>query len=507
MLNPDVATQQQSRSGATWFDPKLYEHPLIQRAYDWGPALLQDGLLSAYGLFKRWERRSPGFRRYSDELERTQWWRAEQLRALQDVRLQILMRHVYEQVPYYRQIFDERRLRPSDIRHADDLYKLPVLTKQDVRRNREALRARNVPDHGVTIGRTGGTTGIPLEFSLDKERIVFDRSLVHRHWGWAGYRPGDRVVVLRGFTLIAPDTHSRRYWRYDRADNRIYLSGFHLSPRIMDLYARKLQTWRPKFVAAYPSSLFTLARYMERIGVKVPVQAVFTSSEVLSPTERELIQRQFVTHVWDRYGTGERLVVGQQCERGAYHQNMEFGILQFDSPRGHPATPGATGELIQTSLTNLSMPLIRYASDDLGRSASGECTCGRGLVLMGTVEGRMDGVIVTADGRLMPRAGLDQVHEFAAGVERCQLLQRRLGELTVRVVPGRGYGASDAQSLVRELRRRVGEAMDIKLELVDDLPLSITGKERFIVSEVDIDRLTGLSLAVQPQTEQEAAPG
>lgn len=474
----------------------IYDRPLIQRLYNRSPVLIQHLIVSAYGVLKRRERLTPTYRRYRQELERTQWLDRGQLEALQTERLRALIQHCFENVPYYRRLFDDLKLRPADFRTAEDLYKLPVLTKHDVRNHQDQLRARNIPRSRVTTGRTGGTTGIPLAFALDKDRVVFDHALIDRHWSWAGFEPLDRVVLLRGFTIVPPETPSGIYWRHDWADRRIYLSGFHLGLGSMPVYLQKLREWSPKLIAGYPSSIFTLARFMEREGVEIPVQGIFTSSEVLTPTERRVIERRFRCRVWDRYGTGERLVVSQQCEHGSYHLNSEFGILQVDKVRGEPAPIGEKGELIQTALTNYSMPFIRYASEDVGYLIEGSCACGRGLPLSGPVDGRKDDVIVAADGRLMPRAGLDQIHEFVENIERCQLVQEQVGELTVRVLPRPGFGDADSEELIDQLQRRVGSDTDIQVEIVDALPLTAQGKERFIVSSVDVDGITGLGLGL-----------
>ncbi len=474
----------------------IYDHPIISWIYEKSPVAVQHCLVTGYGLFKRWERFTPDFRRYVRELESSQWWSPCELEALQEERLRAHMLHAYENVPYYRGVFDRLKLRPTDIRRGEDLYKLPVLTKQDVRRHWNELRARNASGRQSTMGRTGGTTGVPLHFALDKKRVVFDHALIHRHWSWAGYHPGDRVVLLRGFTLVPPEGRAKAYWRYDRLDNRIYLSGFHLSTSIMSRYVEKLQEWQPGYLAGYPSNIFTLARFMEREDARVPVRAVFTSSEVLTPAEREVIEDRLGCKVWDRYGTGERLVVGQQCEYGSYHQNVEFGILQIDSPRGQPAPPGTRGELVQTGLTNLSMPLIRYASEDMGYLVGDPCRCGRGLRLMGPVEGRKDDVIVTSDGRLMPRAGLDQIHEFVETVERCQLVQERVGHVMVRVLPRPGFSDADVAELKHQLQKRLGSGTQIEVRTVEELAVSATGKERFILSKVDVDGFSGLHLEV-----------
>jgi len=476
----------------------IYDSPFIERLYKRLPVALQHATVSTYGLLRRLERLTPTYRRYVGELEATERLPLEQLETLQADRLQRLIHHAYENVPYYRRVLDERRLKPSDIRTPDDLYKLPVLTKQHVRRYGDELRARNVSASRTTIGRTGGTTGIPLHFLLDKTRVVLDHALVHRHWSWAGWRPGTWVVLLRGFTLVDPRRDRKVPWRRDWIDRRIYLSGFHLSVDTMPRYLALLLQWQPPFIAAYPSNLFALARYMEREGIRFSTRAVFTGSEVLTPTERAVIERQFECRVWDRYGTGERLVVAQQCEHGSYHQNIEFGILQVDRPRGEPAGRGVRGELVQTGLSNYSMPLIRYASEDVGGLADGPCPCGRTLPLMGPVDGRKDDVIVTTDGRMMPRAGLDQIHEFVENMERCQIVQPRIGELIVRVLPRDGFNDADVAELTRQLQKRMGDDTKIHVEIVSDLALTATGKDRFIVSSVDLETLTGLRLQPRP---------
>jgi phenylacetate-CoA ligase len=466
----------------------IYDHPLISGVYRLSPILAQNMLVSTYGLLKRLERKGHTASAYNVMLRESQFWPAECLREYQDELLRRLIQHAYENVPYYRRVFDELRLNPGEIRTAMDLYKLPVLRKDDVRRFNHELQARNVPSYRATVGRTGGTTGIPLRFLLDKDRVIFDRCLTERQWNWAGYRPGDKVVVLRGLTLIPQDTHTRVYWRFDWADNRIYLSGFHISRDTAPLYIRKLQEWRPQFIAAYPSSAYTLARFMEQEGVIIPVRALFTSSEVLSPAERNIIERQFACKVWDRYGTGERLAVSQQCEQGSYHQNSEFGIMQVDSPMGQPAPIKTKGEVVQTGLTNYSMPLIRYAIGDGGYLQNEACSCGRSLPGIGPMDGRKDDVIVTADGRLMPRAGLDQVYEFVKNLERCQLVQERIGEVIVRVLPRPGFGVLDEGELKSQLHLRLGAGTEVIVQVTDNLLLTAAGKERFIISKVDLNQ-------------------
>ena len=119
---------------------------------------------------------------------------------------------------------------------------------------------------------------------------------------------------------------------------------------------------------------------------------------------------------------------------------------------------------------------------------------------MGPVEGRKDDVIVTVDGRIMPRAGLDQIHELAGNLERCQLVQERIGQVIVRVLPRPGFGSSDTKEIIHQLHKRLGESTEVRIEIVERLDLTVSGKERFIVSKLNLDQITGLSLSM-PRSE------
>ncbi len=462
----------------------LYENGLLSALYAAAPTALQDAFASGYGATKLVERLAPSYRSLLRGLERTQWLTPSEIRELQRRRLCALIEHAYANVPYYRRVFDERGLHPADIRDMCDLSKLPVLTKSAVRRHFQDLQARNVAERATVLGRTGGTTGVPLKFRLDRSQVAFDHALIQRHWSWAGWRPRDLTVLLRGFTLIPASNDRPPFWRRDLLDNRVYLSGFHLAPRHLPLYLDQIRRWGPCYLAGYPSNLFVLARFMNRSGTVIPMKAIFTSSELVTPAERRAIEAAFACRVWDRYGTNERLVVSQQCEEGSYHQNAEFGIAEVEVD-GRPSRVGESGRLLQTGLANRAMPLIRFDIGDIAALSEERCACGRGLPLLNPVEGRREDVLVTAEGRPMPRAGLDQIYEYVDRVEQCQLVQERAGEVIVRVVPRPGFSADDERTLVRELRKRVGEATRVTVERVEALPRSPTGKMRFIVSTLD----------------------
>ncbi|MFC1963382.1 hypothetical protein ACFLVL_02035 [Chloroflexota bacterium] len=142
--------------------------------------------------------------KYLREMEDTQWWSPEQLHELQNRKLRALIQHVYENVPYYHRIFEERRLNANDIQTVEDLQKLPILTKNDIRQNQSDLVAKDTSKRKSVLTTTSGSTGEPLAFYTDMDAISINWAGIFRGWEWAGYRLGDKRATLAGSSLV-PD--------------------------------------------------------------------------------------------------------------------------------------------------------------------------------------------------------------------------------------------------------------------------------------------------------------
>jgi phenylacetate-CoA ligase len=173
---------------------------------------------------------SEDFDRTLTWLQKTEWWSKDQLEEMQLKELQDLVKHAYEYVPYYRRIFDERRLKPDDIVKLDDLQKLPTITREDVRDNLDDLIMRNIDRSRLIRTITNGTTGKPLTLYGDKYTIIArDFAFMMRQWYWAGYKCADRLVTLRGNIICQNITKLdrkglRRCWDYNTNSNELVLS-------------------------------------------------------------------------------------------------------------------------------------------------------------------------------------------------------------------------------------------------------------------------------------------
>lgn len=419
---------------------------------------------------------------------KSQWLPPQELRAYQEERLRNIIHQAYHHVPYYRRLFDQRRLKPSDVQTVEDLHKLPLLSREKVRANYAELCADNARQFRPAAAHTSGTTGEPLRFLVDKPSNILEFVYYWRHWSWAGYRLGDCFADVRYDYFVRRSETTDNVWAFQPHLRRLLLNSMRISPDRIGGYAKVLRRYRPRFIRARPVSLYCLALFLrERRLDDITFQAVFTGGETVLPQHREMIETTFGCMVLDSYGHMERCVAVSQCPEGGYHINSEYGILELADERRR--NDGAViGRAVGTSLHKMAMPFLRYEVDDLIEVCSNEkpCPCGRMLPLVRTVHGRKQDVILTPDGRRIP--SLFNVFYYVRGIRFFQLVQEEVERLMVRIVKGTDFTPQSEESMKLWLGRFIGDGMSIELEYISerDLALDDTGRPIPVVSRVPL---------------------
>ncbi|ODU04112.1 MAG: hypothetical protein ABS81_11760 [Pseudonocardia sp. SCN 72-86] len=324
---------------------------------------------------------------------------------------------------------------------------------------------------------TSGTTGTPLALRRSLNNVLVEEAWISHHRGWAGYRPGDVIAVMRG--EVVSGATDEVVHRFVPARRTLLLSSYHVSERSVAGYLDALRSHRVRFLAAYPSSIASLTAVALARGSSLPpLTAIFTSSETLAPQAREVIESAWGCRIWDHYGHAERTVAAMECEQRRYHLLPGYGVVER-----------VDGGLLTTGLTNSSMPLLRYrVTDALEGWSEVRCDCGRAGRHFASVAGRTEDVLIGEGGRRIGR--LDFVFKGVEGVLAGQICQDADGSIEVRVVP-RGP-AVDPVALVELLRgktlERVG-AVDVRVEVVSELERAATGKTPFIIQRMSVPRL------------------
>ena len=454
----------------------------MEKLYASSPIFVQNWMTTLYGYILHRQRYGGNFWRHLAEVRETQWWSAERLQQLQNGRLTSLVRHAYANSRYYHRLFNRLGLTPEDITCRDNLQKLPILSKAELRHHFNDIVASNIPHRRIFVDHTGGTTGTPLTLYIDLDCLQYNFALMARAREWAGMNYLPRRASLRGRLIVPVDQDRPPFWRYNRMEDQLMLSSYHLSAENISAYAERLVLFKPRLVDGYPSAIYTLAQLMQLQGLDAfHPQAVMTDSETLLAYQRERIEKHFACRVYDWYGSAELAFSAGQCEQGNIHLNTEFGIVEIIQD-GQRASPGEVGHVVCTGLKNYAMPLIRYDVGDTATLSEGECPCGRSLPLIGSIEGRVEDIIVTPEGRMVGR--LDPVFKEVHNVLEAQIVQESLDTVTVNVVRAESYTDRDSSDLQKALHERLGSRMKVRLVFVDQIPRTRAGKFRFAVSKV-----------------------
>jgi phenylacetate-coenzyme A ligase PaaK-like adenylate-forming protein len=449
------------------------------KLYHMLPAPARSVAASLRGLYLRtWRYGTETDRLVEEALERERWTPA-QWHTWQEERLAYVLHRAATQVPYYREYWRMRRL-GGDRSTCELLENWPILEKEPVRANARAFIADDCDPRLMFHEHTSGTTGKSID--------VWWRLATVRQWYalfearcrlWYDVSRHDRWAILGG-QLVTPVHQSKApYWVWNHSLNQLYCSSYHLSPQCMPSYLDALMQYRVRYVWGYTSALFELAQTAldtNHRGIKLAVS--ITNAEPVFDYQREAIEEAFACELRETYGMAEIVAAASECRSGRMHLWPEVGLVELlerESSNGH-----ISGELVCTGLLNADMPLIRYRTGDSGVLPADheQCMCGRTLPTIEKIEGRMDDLLYTPDGRRIGR--LDPVFKKGIPIREAQVVQETLNRLRVRFVPAAEYTIDAGLRLIERLQARVGN-MDIVLEEVDRVPRTSNGKFRAVV--------------------------
>jgi phenylacetate-CoA ligase len=425
----------------------------------------------------------PSYRRTLARGDRIERASEDEIRAFQSDALGRILDFATTEVPAY------RAHRRAVERHEplEALRDFPLLDKDRLQEHRSEYLPHSlprIPHYEIT---TGGTSGNQLRFFVQDDSQSVETAFVHRVWRRVGYNARSTKATFRG----VPFAHLPRgvYWQPNPIYREIQFSPFHMSEGTLPAYVERLRAFAPDFLHGYPSAIDILAEYIlrERLaGTVPPVKAALLASEACEPDQRERIERAFDTRVFPIYGHSERLILGAECEsETVYHHVPDYGILEIVDEAGRQClAEGESGELVGTGLWNRAMPLIRYRTGDLATRLSSCCSCGRRWERFTDVEGRWkQEMLEGADGGRISLTALNMHGPVLANVVRYQYVQKGPGRCLFRVVPAPGFGEDDRARIENAFADKVGDKLDIRVELVDRIELTDRGKLRRLVRE------------------------
>ena len=426
-------------------------------------------------------------------LQTTERWSTDAIRDLQSGLLRRLLRHAYQHTAYFREVMDERGLRPEDFESAADLHKLPLLDRNTVRATMDSRMSGAGPAPAITKS-TSGTTGEPVVVKYNAESRHWRDATRWRGYGWGGYRIGMRAYHYWGFGPQNPSWLLRQKTALDRRVKRdLYVDCTPRSDEALTSAVQQLVKFRPQVMVAYAAGAAALAKFVNEQGLREWDDfPVIVGAERLWPKDREEIVRAFGP-AFETYGCREVMLMASECEHhNGMHTSMETMVVEVvvRNPDGstRAAKPGETGEVVITDLHNLSCPMIRYLNGDLAVAhEEGTCSCGRGLTKIGPIEGRTTETLRDGHGNAV--SGM--VFNILFGVmdhvvNKFQVVQKKDGKVVMKVVPKSGPVLAEANSrAIQQFADKYLPGSPFAIEYVDDIPLTAAGKRKVVVVERD----------------------
>jgi phenylacetate-CoA ligase len=412
-------------------------------------------------------------------------WVSCQIEEFQNLQLKLLIKHAYENVPYYTEVFNEYGIRVEDIQSKEELKKLPLIDKEIIKNNKHKFLAKNFNFTQLNKISTGGTTSGPMEFFDTPTTLNREMAFFNRIWNKYGYND-QLCLVLRGDA-----ENSEKLYKYNPYKKIISINTRNFDDHKMKGIIEIINKYKPPYLQAYPSLIYLLSKYINEHGLSRKIsnfKAIFCSSEKMYDFQKDEIKRAFSTEVIDYYGHSERTALMEYCPMcKTYHVIPEYGIVEFLDESGNSNdVENQLNEIVGTSFNNFAFPLIRYRTYDMATMAGRDSInkCNKPFVSIKEIEGRSGDFLMTKDGKLYSPTVLDFAIYYIANFKELQLVQHDYDQLEVLIVPSKSYKEDEGNRFVAELQKRIDTNMNIYITLVNQIERPANQKHRFVVSNI-----------------------
>lgn len=401
-----------------------------------------------------------------------------------------MIKHCNENVEYYNNLFNASNvINLKDEDPTNILKKIPILTKSIIRENFQKLQSNDLYERKWYYNTSGGSTGEPIRLIQDREYDSWGAAITSLYDWLLGREIGEEMIKLWGSERdIFEGSEGVKAKIKNYLVNIKLLNSFRMTPDTMKQYLSVLNSRPSKLILAYAQSIYELALFAERNGIRVATQrAIMTSAGTLYPFMREKIEAVFRCEVFNRYGSRE---VGNIACEHPESQGLWVApwgcYVEIVNEYGNPVPPGTEGDILVTSLTNFAMPLIRYKIGDRGVMSSDSMTPSglRGQILM-KVSGRNVDMFKCRDGTLIDGEYFTHLLYFRNWVRKFQFIQKDFDLVAVNLVKtGEAIPEGDLEEISRKIQFLLGKECRIEYNFFEDILPGPSGKYRYTVSEV-----------------------
>lgn len=395
--------------------------------------------------------------------------------------LEYLWEHLKE-IPYYKSIVNGHY-------SYEKMQTLPTLSREILAETWDSLVHENHNKRSSYLNYSGGSTGVPVKVMQDKEHAKWGRAVKSLYDHWSGLDLCNKQLRLWGserdvFGQKLPLKLKTIRW----LKNEVWINTFSLNDNDKQKIIDLINGYNPKQITAYVDAMTEIAKYILNNNIHIKYNGtILTSAGTLYPESRRLIEQAFSCKVFNRYGSRE---IGDiACSTADSEYLTVFTPVHFVEVLDEnlkPVKEGEIGEIHVTTLKNLSMPLVRYKIGDIGKVY--KYNDNGSVDIFESIEGRSTDLFYKKDGSFVSPAYL--IHMFGVvekrfSIKKLQFIQEKIDFIIIKAV------TTITQDERNELYERAkiilfsifGE-IEFKIDFVDDIEKTKSGKYRYAISNV-----------------------
>jgi phenylacetate-CoA ligase len=418
-------------------------------------------------------------------LEKSQFWTRGQLDEYQNSKLRDLIHHAYINVPFYREIFLDLRIKPEDIQTKADLDKLPIITKDDFRKYKTKWIAKNIHKNELFYSSSSGSTGEPFQFYTTKTAESMLKASAIRSWYWMGYRLGDKYVKI---SMNPRNSLIKKI--QDSMNRTLYLSSNQLIPSEFNRISCEIEEYNPKFIRCYPVPLQFLAKQIRNKSQRyngTALKSINTTGSTLHDEVRKEIEDIFEVKIFDAYSCEGGAVFAQCPTHENYHPAEEYAISEFIEDSVTKNDSERPLRHITTDLHNFASPFIRYDSQDyIVLGVEETCNCHRNYLNIKRIKGRDSDLLLTPSGKLLIVENFVAYFEWISEVDQIQVIQEKVDEILIKMIVNKAFTPDVKQKISSYWTNYIGSDVNVIVEVVDEIKLTPAGKRRIVIRNPNI---------------------
>ncbi|TGV03946.1 phenylacetate--CoA ligase family protein [Flavivirga rizhaonensis] len=453
---------------------------LRENIYNKSPHFIQNLIVSLYNILAYRKRYSGKYNEFIKHYYKNKDLTLDELKKIQTTKYRDFINYAIENSEYYNKTLNQIES-PESI---DNIRELPIIDKETLRNNIQDVYT--IPKNTGIISKTGGTTGKSLEVVYTEDDVKERFAILDTFRNNFGYKLGKKTAWFSGKNLLnSKNINKNRFWKTDYIYNVRYYSTFHIHSKYLKYYLGNLIKYKPLYMVGFPSTMYEVAKYGLANNIDFPIntiKAIFPTAETITDEIREVLENYFKTNLYNQYASSEGAPFIIECINKNLHLELQSGVFEVLDENN---TPSNKGRLVATAFNTHGTPLIRYDIGDQIELKEGTCNCGNNNPLVKEVLGRISDFIYSEEMGKINLGNVSNCLKGVKGIVKFQIQQDSIQHLLILIEKDENEYTSKYENIfLQNLRERVGEIIQIKIEYIEEIPVEKSGKFRLIKNNI-----------------------